>query len=98
MVFDPWNSIHQGAQNSKRFPKFSKDELVQFYDLPMGSFIKGFESLYIDYIDVNYMIITQLIYESMKVMNPSFWLLYGLLDVDFMLMNSSVDFYGQWMM
>ncbi len=27
-------------------------------------------------------------------MNPSFWLLYGLLDIDLMFMNSSVDFYG----
>ena len=27
-------------------------------------------------------------------MNPSFWLLYGLSDIDLMLTNSSVVFYG----
>ena len=40
------------------------------------------------------MILTELTYETMQLMNPSFWLLYGLSDLDLMLMNSSVVFYG----
>ena len=65
MIFDPSNSIHQEAQNSKRFLKFSKDELVQFYGLSMDSCIRGFEWFYTDCIDVDYINLTQLTYEPM---------------------------------
>ena len=39
-------------------------------------------------------ILTQLNYEPMILMNTSFWLNYGLLDIDLMFMNASVVFYA----
>ena len=41
-----------------------------------------------------FMILTYITYGPMKWIKPSFYLSYGLLDIDLMLMNYGVVFYG----
>ena len=60
----------------------------------MGSCFKGFKEINIDWILIILMILSQLTYQLMLLMNASFWLLSRLRDIDLILMNSSVVFYG----
>lgn len=56
----------------------------------MGSCIVGFKAMYIDWFFVTYIILTQLNYKPMWLINPSFLLLDGLSDIVLTLMNSGV--------
>lgn len=61
------NHFLQGSDLQRDFKSLSKDEIVFFLYLAMASFIKRFEIMYDDLIDVM-MILEKTIYEPMQTM------------------------------
>ena len=94
MVFDPWNSRHKEAQLAEMIFEVFKMSWPILCSIPWVLALMVFKHWKMIELLSYWWFWNNITYEPMNWMNPSFWLSYGLLDIDLMLMNSYVVLCG----